>query len=130
MWVVADNLRKGAATNAVQIAQYIIKENGAKMTTEIRAILSELEEFDQTGGDVHFFEALVNNAIYSMNKFQRNGKDLEPNIKSVNQTISDLLETLNKEVEWAKEEIALDNLKEGINYLSKSKDRVISDQKT
>ncbi len=25
MWVVADNLRKGAATNAVQIAQYLIK---------------------------------------------------------------------------------------------------------
>jgi len=25
MWVVADNLRKGAATNAVQIAEYITK---------------------------------------------------------------------------------------------------------
>ena len=25
MWIVADNLRKGAATNAVQIAQYLIK---------------------------------------------------------------------------------------------------------
>ena len=24
MWIVADNLRKGAATNAVQIAQYLI----------------------------------------------------------------------------------------------------------
>jgi aspartate-semialdehyde dehydrogenase len=27
MWIVADNLRKGAATNAVQIAQYLIKSN-------------------------------------------------------------------------------------------------------
>jgi aspartate-semialdehyde dehydrogenase len=26
MWVVSDNLRKGAATNAVQIAEYIVKE--------------------------------------------------------------------------------------------------------
>ena len=26
MWVVADNLRKGAATNAVQIADYLVKE--------------------------------------------------------------------------------------------------------
>jgi aspartate-semialdehyde dehydrogenase len=26
MWVVADNLRKGAATNAVQIAQYLVKK--------------------------------------------------------------------------------------------------------
>jgi aspartate-semialdehyde dehydrogenase len=25
MWIVADNLRKGAATNAVQIAEYALK---------------------------------------------------------------------------------------------------------
>jgi aspartate-semialdehyde dehydrogenase len=27
MWIVADNLRKGAATNAVQIAQYLVENN-------------------------------------------------------------------------------------------------------
>ena len=27
MWVVSDNLRKGAATNAVQIAEYLVKQN-------------------------------------------------------------------------------------------------------
>ena len=27
MWIVADNLRKGAATNAIEIAQYIISKN-------------------------------------------------------------------------------------------------------
>ena len=27
MWVVADNLRKGAATNTVQIAEYLIMKN-------------------------------------------------------------------------------------------------------
>ena len=27
MWVVADNLRKGAATNAVQIAEYLLRQN-------------------------------------------------------------------------------------------------------
>ena len=27
LWVVADNLRKGAATNTIQIAEYIVKEN-------------------------------------------------------------------------------------------------------
>jgi aspartate-semialdehyde dehydrogenase len=27
MWIVADNLRKGAATNAVQIAEYLAKES-------------------------------------------------------------------------------------------------------
>ena len=26
MWVVADNLRKGAATNAIQIAEYLISK--------------------------------------------------------------------------------------------------------
>ena len=26
MWIVADNIRKGAATNAVQIAEYVVKE--------------------------------------------------------------------------------------------------------
>lgn len=35
MWVVADNLRKGAATNAVQIAEYLLEHNiikGAKLS--------------------------------------------------------------------------------------------------
>lgn len=27
MWIVADNLRKGAATNAIQIAEYLLKKN-------------------------------------------------------------------------------------------------------
>jgi aspartate-semialdehyde dehydrogenase len=27
MWIVADNLRKGAATNAVQIAEYLLANN-------------------------------------------------------------------------------------------------------
>jgi len=30
MWVVADNLRKGAATNAVQIAEYILSKGWVK----------------------------------------------------------------------------------------------------
>jgi len=27
MWIVADNLRKGAATNTIQIAEYLVKQN-------------------------------------------------------------------------------------------------------
>jgi len=27
LWIVADNLRKGAATNAIQIAEYLVKQN-------------------------------------------------------------------------------------------------------
>jgi aspartate-semialdehyde dehydrogenase len=26
LWIVSDNLRKGAATNAVQIAEYLVRE--------------------------------------------------------------------------------------------------------
>lgn len=32
LWIVADNLRKGAATNAVQIAEYLVKEKVLEMT--------------------------------------------------------------------------------------------------
>ncbi|MCB0644714.1 MAG: aspartate-semialdehyde dehydrogenase, partial [Phaeodactylibacter sp.] len=34
LWVVADNLRKGAATNAIQIAEYLIKNNLLKSTSK------------------------------------------------------------------------------------------------
>ena len=33
LWVVSDNLRKGAATNAVQIAEYMVKQGLLKSTT-------------------------------------------------------------------------------------------------
>ncbi len=35
MWIVADNLRKGAATNAIQIAEYLIKREKNKSFTRI-----------------------------------------------------------------------------------------------
>jgi hypothetical protein len=31
MWIVADNLRKGAATNTIQIAEYLIAINWCKI---------------------------------------------------------------------------------------------------
>ena len=35
MWIVADNLRKGAATNAVQIGEYLIKSGILKAQAEL-----------------------------------------------------------------------------------------------
>ncbi|HEV7346685.1 aspartate-semialdehyde dehydrogenase [Telluribacter sp.] len=35
LWIVADNLRKGAATNAVQIAEYLIKNELVEVTEEV-----------------------------------------------------------------------------------------------
>ena len=34
-WIVSDNLRKGAATNAVQIAEYLLKNNLIKNTSTV-----------------------------------------------------------------------------------------------
>ena len=34
LWIVSDNLRKGAATNAVQIAEYLVKENLLEYNTK------------------------------------------------------------------------------------------------
>ena len=31
LWIVSDNLRKGAATNTIQIAEYLIKNNLVKL---------------------------------------------------------------------------------------------------
>lgn len=36
MWIVADNLRKGAATNAVQIAEYLVKHNLVKSNNKFQ----------------------------------------------------------------------------------------------
>lgn len=36
MWIVSDNLRKGAATNAVQIAEYLVKQNLLKVNLELQ----------------------------------------------------------------------------------------------
>ena len=35
LWVVADNLRKGAATNAVQIAEYLVAKGIVKPLLEM-----------------------------------------------------------------------------------------------
>ena len=35
MWIVSDNLRKGAATNAVQIAEYITANNLIQKVTTV-----------------------------------------------------------------------------------------------
>jgi aspartate-semialdehyde dehydrogenase len=35
MWIVADNLRKGAATNAVQIAEYLMENKLINKNTAV-----------------------------------------------------------------------------------------------
>jgi aspartate-semialdehyde dehydrogenase len=38
MWIVSDNLRKGAATNAVQIAEYLVQKGILKERAEVAAV--------------------------------------------------------------------------------------------
>ena len=35
MWIVSDNLRKGAATNTIQIAEYLVENNLIKSSVEV-----------------------------------------------------------------------------------------------
>src|SRR5699024_6568604 len=35
LWIVADNLRKGAATNAIQIAEFLVKKQKEKSYTKL-----------------------------------------------------------------------------------------------
>jgi aspartate-semialdehyde dehydrogenase len=39
MWIVSDNLRKGAATNAVQIAEYLLEQGILKLKTKKTAVM-------------------------------------------------------------------------------------------
>ena len=39
LWIVSDNLRKGAATNAVQIAEYLLEHELLKAGNELEAIV-------------------------------------------------------------------------------------------
>jgi aspartate-semialdehyde dehydrogenase len=38
MWIVSDNLRKGAATNAVQIAEYLVQKGILKEQAAVAAV--------------------------------------------------------------------------------------------
>jgi hypothetical protein len=53
MWIVADNLRKGAATNTIQIAEYLIANklvcytyvNDTRRTTDIKQLFVKKNNF-------------------------------------------------------------------------------------
>jgi len=38
MWIVSDNLRKGAATNAIQIAEYLVQKGIVKEKTAAASV--------------------------------------------------------------------------------------------
>jgi aspartate-semialdehyde dehydrogenase len=39
MWIVSDNLRKGAATNAVQIAEYLVEKGILQKEVQLSEVI-------------------------------------------------------------------------------------------
>ena len=126
MWVVADNLRKGAATNAVQIAEYLLEkgwigtsstEMGMDQTDQVlieeeittdplieqlHIIYGEIENVPTHYVDIPLLEGLANNAVYLLSKILQEKEDLtREQSKNINNVLVDILDTLSREMERA-----------------------------
>ena len=96
------------------------------MTPELEQIRDEIADLSILKSDIHFLEALVNNAIYCLSSHQKN--DLRPRSKqAIDVVITDLLNTLTKEIEWAKEEKENENFTELEKLFTKAKGQILSD---
>lgn len=97
------------------------------MLAEIRSIRAEMAIVKIADLDIDFLEALTNNAIYCLNKEQTKTTSSAINAtrKLINEIITDLLETLNKEVRWAKEELSNENEVTATEYYRKAKKQII-----
>lgn len=97
------------------------------MLAEIRSIRAEIEIVKIADLDIDFLEALTNNAIYCLNKLQTKAatSSIGNTRKLVNEIMTDLLETLNKEVRWAKEELSNEDQHAAQEYYKKAKKQII-----
>ncbi|MCH2023730.1 MAG: hypothetical protein MK207_14740 [Saprospiraceae bacterium] len=96
------------------------------MTPELQQIRDEIADLSILNPDIHFLEALVNNAIYCLSNHQK--KDLQPRSKqAIGVVITDLLNTLTKEIQWAKEENENENFAELEKLFTKAKGQILSD---
>ena len=96
------------------------------MTPELEQIRDEISELSTSASDVAFLEALANNAIYCLN--QHHKQDISPRIRqAINIVITDVLNTLTKEIEWAKEELKNENFHEMSKLFKKAQNQILSD---
>jgi hypothetical protein len=96
------------------------------MTPELEQIRDEIDELNAFKADIQFLEALANNAIYCLSQYQK--KDISGRLKqAIDIVITDVLNTLTKEVEWAKEEIENDNEREFKVLFLKAKNQILAD---
>ena len=96
------------------------------MTAELEQIKSEILELSDYKADIQLLEALASNAVYCLSQFQKT--TVSPRTKqAIGIVIADLLNTLNKEIEWAKEEYDADDLDEYRTLFAKAKNQILAD---
>jgi len=96
------------------------------MTPELEQIRDEIDDLNAFKADIQFLEALANNAIYCLSQHQK--KEISFRLKqAIDIVITDVLNTLTKEVEWAKEEVGNDNKDEFKTLFLKAKNQILAD---
>jgi hypothetical protein len=96
------------------------------MTPELEQIREEILELNDFKADIQLLEALANNAVYCLSQHQKN-TDSQRHKRAIAIVITDILNTLNKEIEWTKEESDADDLEEYRQLFAKAKNQIIAD---
>lgn len=96
------------------------------MTPELEQIRDEISDLSVSKADIQFLEALANNAIYCLNLHKK--KEIPSRTRqAIDVVITDVLNTLTKEVEWAKEEVENENYEEMKTLFKKAKKQILAD---
>jgi hypothetical protein len=96
------------------------------MTPELEQIRDEIMDLRVSKADIQFLEALANNAIFCLSKYQK--EQIPTRTKqAIDIVITDVLNTLTKEIEWVKEEVENENFPEIKSLFGKAKKQILSD---
>ncbi|MGH1335673.1 MAG: hypothetical protein ACRBFS_06050 [Aureispira sp.] len=96
------------------------------MTPELEQIREEILDLNDFKADIQLLEALANNAVYCLSQHQKNTNS--PRLKqAIAIVITDILNTLTKEIEWTKEEADASDMREYRQLFTKSKNQIIAD---
>ena len=96
------------------------------MTPELEQIRDEIADLSVSKSDIQFLEALTNNAIYCLSQYQKQAIPARTK-QAIDIVITDVLSTLSKEVEWAKEELENENYTESKQLFKKAKEQILAD---
>jgi hypothetical protein len=99
------------------------------MTDQLEQIYVEIIDLHDESDDLQMLEALANNAIFVLSKMQQSEKVLlmPAERTKMDQVLSDLLNTMNKELLWAKQEHQ--DLLEQHRWFIKAKKQFLEDMK-